>query len=124
MPTTTPAPGFHVVDLHSPQEGDDVALGEGVTARILRWGRNKAGDRVPYEAIVQFAPRAAYPSPDVHEHSQEIVIVLSGVLRDDAGEYPAGTRIQAERGTQHNPRSDDTGCTLWVLYQDLITEAS
>ncbi|OEV09345.1 hypothetical protein AN218_22925 [Streptomyces nanshensis] len=83
------------------------------------WGRTEEGEQVPKEARVVFQPGAVWPEADVHADSCELVIVIDGTLEDENGTYPRGTRISAQRGTSHHPRSSG-GCTLRVLYPDVV----
>ena len=49
-----------------------------------------------------------------HSHPQgEEIFVLSGVLADEQGTYPAGTWLRNPAGSEHTPYSDE-GCLIYV----------
>lgn len=49
-----------------------------------------------------------------HTHTGgEAYLVLRGTVRDDAGEYPAGSLVWMEPGSRHTPRTD--GDTLILV---------
>ncbi|MDQ3478317.1 MAG: cupin domain-containing protein [Pseudomonadota bacterium] len=61
--------------------------------------------------LVRFAPNARVPS-DPHPGGEE-VLVLEGVLSDEAGHYPAGVWVRDPPGSSHAPFSE-TGCVIYV----------
>ncbi len=62
-------------------------------------------------ALVRFAPGARLPD-DPHPGGEE-VLVLEGVLSDEAGDYPAGTWVREPAGSAHAPFSRE-GCVIYV----------
>ncbi|MBW3616128.1 MAG: cupin domain-containing protein [Proteobacteria bacterium] len=62
-------------------------------------------------ALVRFAPGARVPD-DPHPGGEEI-LVLEGVLSDEAGDYPAGTWVREPAGSAHAPFSRE-GCVIYV----------
>jgi anti-sigma factor ChrR (cupin superfamily) len=62
-------------------------------------------------AIIDWAPGARL---DEHGHDGgEEVYVLSGILSDEFGDYPAGTWIRSPSGSRHAPYSTH-GCRIWI----------
>ena len=62
-------------------------------------------------SMVRCHPGSKFQS-HTHEFGEEI-LVLDGMLSDEAGDYPAGTYIMNLPGSCHAPHSK-TGCTLFV----------
>jgi len=62
-------------------------------------------------ALVRFAPGARLPQ-DPHPGGEE-VLVLDGVLSDEAGDYPKGTWVRDPPGGAHAPFSAG-GCLIYV----------
>jgi len=62
-------------------------------------------------ALVRFEPGARL-ADDPHPGGEE-VLVLEGVLSDDAGDYPPGTWIREPAGSAHAPFSRE-GCVIYV----------
>lgn len=62
-------------------------------------------------ALVRWAPGTRFKA-HVHWGGEEI-LVLEGVFRDEAGEYPAGTWLRNPHRSVHTPFSD-SGCLIWV----------
>lgn len=61
-------------------------------------------------SLLRFAPGAR---ANAHAHAGgEELYVLEGELRDEHGDYPAGTWIRSPAGSQHHPWSP-TGCLLY-----------
>ncbi|MBP0482708.1 cupin domain-containing protein [Sagittula salina] len=79
--------------------------GEGVEALMLH---DVPGERV---RLLRFAPGTA-PGRQVHAGGAEI-FVLEGALRDESGDYPAGTWLRLPAGEGHEPVSE-AGCLLWI----------
>ena len=71
---------------------------------LHRHGEEKA-------ALVRFAPGARV-AHDPHPGGEEL-LVLEGVLSDEAGDYPAGTWVREPAGSVHAPFSD-AGCLIYV----------
>ena len=52
-------------------------------------------------ALVRWAPQTRF---NTHAHpGGEEILVLEGVFRDEAGDYPAGTWLRNPRGSRHRP---------------------
>ena len=66
------------------------------------------GERVD---LVRFMPGARVPE-DPHPGGEEL-LVLEGVLSDEAGHYPAGTWVRDPPGSAHAPFSEN-GCLIYV----------
>lgn len=62
-------------------------------------------------SIVRYDPGARFARHD-HPLGEEI-LVLSGTLSDETGDFPAGSYFRNPRGFAHSPFSDQ-GCTLLV----------
>lgn len=62
-------------------------------------------------SVVRYDPESAFPPHD-HPEGEEI-LVLSGTLSDEQGDYPAGTYILNPPGFRHAPRSRE-GCEVFV----------
>ena len=79
-------PGLSVLPLHS-HEGVDTAL--------VRW-----------------APDTVF---NAHAHpGGEEILVLDGVFRDQAGDYPAGTWLRSPRWSRHAPFTGPQGALIYV----------
>jgi anti-sigma factor ChrR (cupin superfamily) len=76
--------------------------------RLERLGGAESG-RVT--SVVRYDAGAVFPAHD-HPEGEEI-FVLSGVLSDETGDYPAGTYLLNPEGFRHAPRSEE-GCVLFV----------
>ena len=88
----------------------------GIERRML----DRVGDEIAKAtSIVRYLPNSQFPT-HTHEFGEEI-LVLDGVLSDDAGDYPAGTYIMNPPGSSHAPHSK-TGCTLFVKLRHLGVE--
>ena len=61
--------------------------------------------------LVRFAPNARVPS-DPHPGGEE-VLVLEGVLSDEAGHYSTGVWVRDPPGSSHAPFSE-LGCVIYV----------
>ncbi len=61
--------------------------------------------------LVRFEPNARVPS-DPHPGGEE-VLVLEGVLSDEAGDYPGGVWLRDPPGSFHAPYSEK-GCVIYV----------
>ncbi|HZZ93638.1 MAG TPA: cupin domain-containing protein [Usitatibacter sp.] len=80
----------------------------GVERRLL----DRIGDEVARAtSLVRYAPRSRFPA-HVHGGGEELLVV-EGVLADEAGLYPAGCYVRNPPGSRHAP-STDTGCVLFV----------
>ena len=89
---------------------------KGVERRML----DRQGDEVARAtSIVRYEAGAKFPV-HTHEFGEEI-LVLEGVLSDEAGNYPAGTYIMNPPGSSHAPFSEN-GCTLFVKLRHLGSE--
>ncbi|KXF83288.1 cupin domain-containing protein [Enterovibrio coralii] len=62
-------------------------------------------------SIVKYDANSHFPEHD-HPLGEEI-LVLSGTLSDEHGDYPAGTYLRNPPGSSHSPYSRE-GCTLFV----------
>jgi anti-sigma factor ChrR (cupin superfamily) len=62
--------------------------------------------------LVRFAANAAYPW-HVHDGGEEIFIV-DGLIRDEDGEYPAGSWLRYPDGSAHEVSSGGNGALLYV----------
>lgn len=82
-----------------------VASEAGLSRVVLHQHRNEK------VALVRFAPGARLPE-DPHPGGEE-VLVLEGVLSDEAGDYPAGTWVREPAGSAHAPFSRE-GCVIYV----------
>jgi anti-sigma factor ChrR (cupin superfamily) len=81
-----PVPGLSVVPLH---------VHDGVDTAIVRW-----------------APDTRFNS---HTHpGGEEILVLDGVLRDEDGDYPAGTWLRNPRRSRHAPFTGPEGALIYV----------
>ncbi len=63
-------------------------------------------------ALVSWAPHTHF-NPHTHPGGEEI-LVLDGVFRDEAGEYPAGTWLRNPRWSRHTPYTDSEGALIYV----------
>lgn len=85
----------------------------GVERRMLE---RKGGEVAKATSVVRYAPGASF---EAHTHDLgEEILVLSGVLSDELGDYPAGTYIMNPPGSTHAPRSE-LGCELFVKLRHL-----
>lgn len=85
----------------------------GVERRMLE---RKGGEVAKATSVVRYAPGASF---EAHTHDLgEEILVLSGVLSDEQGDYPAGTYIMNPPGSGHAPRSE-LGCELFVKLRHL-----
>lgn len=85
----------------------------GVERRMLE---RKGGEVAKATSVVRYAPGASF---EAHTHDLgEEILVLSGVLSDELGDYPAGTYIMNPPGSNHAPRSE-LGCELFVKLRHL-----
>ncbi|BDX22036.1 cupin [Polynucleobacter sp. TUM22923] len=85
----------------------------GIERRML----DRIGDEVAKAtSIVRYQPGSRFPL-HMHELGEEI-LVLDGVLSDEAGDYPAGTYIINPPGSAHAPYTEN-GCTLFVKLRHL-----
>lgn len=88
----------------------------GIERRML----DRVGDEIAKAtSIVRYLPNSQFPT-HTHEFGEEI-LVLDGVLSDEAGDYPVGTYIMNPPGSSHAPHSK-TGCTLFVKLRHLGVE--
>ena len=63
-------------------------------------------------ALVRWAPDTRF---DNHSHpGGEEILVLQGVLRDEQGEYPAGTWLRSPRWSRHTPFTVAVGALIYV----------
>ena len=85
----------------------------GVERRMLE----RTGDEVAKAtSIVRYQAGSKFQT---HTHAfGEEILVLDGVLSDEAGDYPAGTYIMNPPGSSHAPYSK-TGCILFVKLRHL-----
>lgn len=114
--TTLDRPDFHVVNTQALGQIAPIELFPGVTAQVVDWTSPADGSGpLPREAYVRFAPGSGYTEPDHHGDSSEIVVVLEGELRDEAGVYPVGSRVRGIQGSTHTPHSEQ-GCLLYVYF--------
>ncbi|MFE5847754.1 cupin domain-containing protein [Streptomyces niveus] len=118
---TPTVPGFRVTHPENLDEGrDSVTLYDGITVYPVEWSSPADGTApIPRRAFVRFEPHAGYPEPDAHDVSAEEVLVVEGYLIDANGVHGPGTLIEGARGTSHTPRTDETGCLLYVTFRDL-----
>lgn len=78
---------------------------------------DRIGDEIAKAtSIVRYLPGSHFPL-HTHELGEEI-LVLDGILSDEAGDYPAGTYIMNPPGSAHAPFSE-SGCTLFVKLRHL-----
>lgn len=63
-------------------------------------------------ALVRWAPNTVF---NAHSHpGGEEILVLDGVFRDDAGEYPALTWLRSPRWSRHAPFTGPEGALIYV----------
>jgi anti-sigma factor ChrR (cupin superfamily) len=63
-------------------------------------------------ALVRWAPDTQF---NMHMHpGGEEILVLEGLFRDEAGDYPAGTWLRNPRWSRHTPRSGPDGALIYV----------
>jgi anti-sigma factor ChrR (cupin superfamily) len=63
-------------------------------------------------ALVRWAPQTRF---NMHSHpGGEEILVLEGVFRDEAGDYPAGTWLRNPRGSRHTPYTGSEGALIYV----------
>jgi ChrR Cupin-like domain len=73
---------------------------------------DRIGDEVARAtSIVRYAPHSRF-SPHIHGGGEEF-LVLDGIFRDEAGDYPAGTYVRNPPNSSHTPGSEP-GCTIFV----------
>jgi anti-sigma factor ChrR (cupin superfamily) len=72
-------------------------------------------------SVVRYAAGARF-ADHVHDLGEEI-LVLSGTLSDDKGDYRPGTYLKNPPGSRHAPFSGD-GCTLFVKLRHLQAQDS
>jgi len=108
-PTSVNADFEQRVVLPPPVPGDWVTSPvAGVTRRMLD---RVGGEVARATSLVRYAPATRFVR---HEHGGgEEILVLDGVLSDEAGDHPAGTYLRNPPGTEHTPFSRE-GCTLFV----------
>ena len=71
-------------------------------------------------ALVHWAPNTLFNS---HRHpGGEEILVLKGVFRDDAGDYPALTWLRSPRWSQHAPFTGAEGALIYVKVGHLEAE--
>ena len=88
----------------------------GVERRMLD---RVGGEVARATSLVRYAPDSVFPE---HDHALgEELLVLSGVLSDEHGDYPAGTYIRNPPGSRHSPRSAP-GCTILVKLRQMRPE--
>ena len=63
-------------------------------------------------ALVRWAPHTRF-NPHTHPGGEEI-LVLEGVFRDEAGDYPVGTWLRNPRGSRHTPSTGAEGALIYV----------
>lgn len=71
-------------------------------------------------ALVRWAPDTRF-GPHTHPGGEEM-LVLDGLFRDDAGDYPALTWLRSPRGSQHTPFTGAQGALLYVKVGHLDAE--
>lgn len=69
-------------------------------------------------ALVQWAPNTNF-QPHKHWGGEEI-LVLSGTLHDEHGEYPAGTWLRNPHLSEHTPFTTDDGALIYVKIGHLL----
>jgi anti-sigma factor ChrR (cupin superfamily) len=63
-------------------------------------------------ALVRWAPHTRF---DMHTHpGGEEILVLEGVFRDEAGDYPTGTWLRNPRRSRHTPYTGAEGALIYV----------
>jgi anti-sigma factor ChrR (cupin superfamily) len=63
-------------------------------------------------ALVRWAPQTRF---NMHSHpGGEEILVLEGVFRDEAGDYPTGTWLRNPRGSRHTPYTGSEGALIYV----------
>ena len=63
-------------------------------------------------ALVRWAPQTRF---NMHTHpGGEEILVLEGVFRDEAGDYPAGAWLRNPRGSRHTPYTGAEGALIYV----------
>ncbi|MBK7422944.1 MAG: cupin domain-containing protein [Propionivibrio sp.] len=63
-------------------------------------------------ALVRWAPNTRF---NTHSHpGGEEILVLSGVFRDEAGEYPEGSWLRNPRWSSHTPFTGEQGALIYV----------
>ncbi len=107
------------VKLHQFDAGDTRQFA--VDTNTGEWGPSRAAgvEIMPlhrYEQenveLVRFEPDTTYPV-HVHEGGEEI-LVLEGAIRDEDGDYPAGTWLRFPDGSKHEVASAGEGALLYV----------
>src|SRR5207244_11752970 len=67
-------------------------------------------------SLVRYTPPSTFPA---HEHALgEAFLVLSGVLSEEHGDYPAGTYVRNPPRSRHTPRTAP-GCTILVKLRQM-----
>jgi anti-sigma factor ChrR (cupin superfamily) len=81
----------------------------GVERRML----DRRGEEVARAtSLVRYAPGSRF---ERHSHGGgEEILVLSGVFRDEQGEYSAGTWIRSPRYSRHTPSAGAEGALIYV----------
>ena len=73
----------------------------------------KGGASDPSVAVLKYEPGSAVPR---HRHAGlETIMVLDGVQSDESGDYPAGTVVLNEVGSEHSVWSKD-GCVVLIQW--------
>ena len=73
-------------------------------------------------ALVRWAPNTVF---NAHSHpGGEEILVLEGVLRDEAGDYPVGTWLRSPRWSRHAPFTGPQGALIYVKVGHLGADAS
>jgi len=71
-------------------------------------------------ALVRWAPDTVF---DLHMHpGGEEILVLEGVFRDEAGEYPTGTWLRSPPGSRHAPFTGAEGALIYVTTGHLVAQ--
>ena len=71
-------------------------------------------------ALVRWAPDTVF-NPHRHPGGEEI-LVLEGLFRDDAGDYPQGSWLRSPRWSQHAPATGAEGALIYVKVGHLGAE--
>ena len=71
-----------------------------------------------YIALVKWPANEVFPK---HQHiGGEEVLVLSGIFKDELGEYPVGTWTRSPHLSEHTPYTDQE-TIIWVKTGHLLT---
>jgi anti-sigma factor ChrR (cupin superfamily) len=92
---------------------DELAWQQSPSPTVWRKRLELRGDveRGRVTSVVRYDPDSSFPP---HDHPEgEEVLVLSGTISDERGDFPAGTYLLNPPGFRHAPRSRE-GCVVFV----------